>query len=97
MARLSGSETTARRKVLGATPLQIIVLLSRRVLLLIVVASVIAYFAIDAWLAGFVFRAPVNLYVFVFAAAGKRCATCDQQDRLSSSACCQTDIPGSVM
>ncbi len=45
------------RKVLGATPLQIILLLSRRVLALVAVASVIAsaiaYFAIDTWLAGF--------------------------------------------
>lgn len=57
------------RKVLGATAAQIIWLLSRNVLLLIVlgafVASAIAYFAIDEWLAGFAYRAPVNPLVFV--------------------------------
>jgi putative ABC transport system permease protein len=61
------------RKVLGATPLQIILLLSRRVLLLVavasVIASVLAYFAIDTWLAGFAYRAPVNFYIFLVAAA----------------------------
>jgi putative ABC transport system permease protein len=61
------------RKVLGATPLQIIVLLSRRVLLLVavasVIASVIAYFALDRWLAGFAYRAPMHYYLFLFAAA----------------------------
>jgi len=61
------------RKVLGATPLQIIILLSRRILLLVavasVIASVIAYFAIDTWVAGFAYRAPVNPWIFVFAAA----------------------------
>ena len=60
------------RKVLGATPLQIILLLSRRILLLVAVASVIAtviaYFAIDTWAAGFAYRAPVNPWIFVFAA-----------------------------
>ncbi|MBN1238657.1 MAG: ABC transporter permease [Gammaproteobacteria bacterium] len=56
------------RKVLGATAAQIIWLLSRNVLLLIlagaVLASVIAYLAVDEWLAGFAYRAPVNPLVF---------------------------------
>lgn len=61
------------RKVLGASPLQIIMLLCRRILLLVavasVIASVIAYFAIDTWTAGFAYRAPVDYYIFVIAAA----------------------------
>jgi len=57
------------RKVLGASSLQIIVLLARNILLLVlagaVVASIGAYFAIDEWLAGFAYRASVNPMVFV--------------------------------
>ncbi len=34
-----------------------------------VIASVIAYFAIDTWTAGFAYRAPVDYYIFVIAAA----------------------------
>ena len=59
------------RKVLGASVLQIILLLSRNMLLLVlagaVVASVAAYFAIDEWLAGFAYRAAINPLVFVLA------------------------------
>lgn len=61
------------RKVLGATAPQIIWLLSRNVLALVFVAaaigSVVAYFALDEWLAGFAFRAPVNPLVFIFSTA----------------------------
>ena len=61
------------RKVLGATPWQIITLLARRILMLVaiaaVLASVIAYFAIDEWLAGFAYRAGINPLVFLLAAA----------------------------
>jgi putative ABC transport system permease protein len=61
------------RKVLGATAMQIILLLARHVLLLVliasVIASVVAYFAIDAWRAGFAYRADMNFFIFVFAAA----------------------------
>jgi putative ABC transport system permease protein len=57
------------RKVLGASSLQIIVLLARNILLLVlagaVVASIGAFFAIDEWLAGFAYRASVNPMVFV--------------------------------
>jgi putative ABC transport system permease protein len=57
------------RKVLGASSLQIIVLLARNILLLVlagaVVASIGAYFAIDEWLAGFAYRAGVNPLVFI--------------------------------
>src|SRR5690606_37523103 len=49
------------RKVLGATSWQIVGLLARRILGLVVVASVLAavgsYFAVDEWLAGFAYRA----------------------------------------
>ena len=61
------------RKVLGASTLQIIVMLSRSILLIVlaasVVASLIAYFAIDEWLAGFAYHAGINPLVFVLSAA----------------------------
>jgi len=57
------------RKVLGASSLQIILLLARNILLLVlagaVVASIGAWFAIDEWLAGFAYRADVDPMVFV--------------------------------
>ncbi|MEJ0009017.1 MAG: ABC transporter permease [Steroidobacteraceae bacterium] len=60
------------RKVLGATAWQIIALLSRRILLLVLIASVLAavisYFAIDEWLTGFAYRAGINPFIFVLAA-----------------------------
>jgi putative ABC transport system permease protein len=61
------------RKVLGATTWQIINLLARRIMLIVViaavVASVIAYFAIDEWLTGFAYRAGINPLIFVLSAA----------------------------
>jgi putative ABC transport system permease protein len=61
------------RKVLGATTFQIIVMLSRSILLIVLVASIIAsvaaYLAIDEWLAGFAYHAGINPLVFVFSAA----------------------------
>lgn len=61
------------RKVLGATTLQIILMLSRRIMLLVVIAaalaSVLAYFAIDEWLTGFAYRAGINPLIFVLSAA----------------------------
>jgi putative ABC transport system permease protein len=60
------------RKVLGATAWQIITLLARRILLLVLIASVLAavmsYFAIDEWLKGFSYRAGINPLIFVLAA-----------------------------
>lgn len=60
------------RKVLGATTFQIIVMLSRSILLIVlaasVIASVIAYFAIDEWLADFAYHAGINPLVFVLSA-----------------------------
>jgi putative ABC transport system permease protein len=60
------------RKVLGATAWQIITLLSRRILLLVLIASalaaIISYFAIDEWLTGFAYRAGINPLIFVLAA-----------------------------
>lgn len=57
------------RKVLGASSLQIIVLLAQGILALVlagaVVASFLAWFAIDEWLAGFAYRATINPMVFV--------------------------------
>jgi putative ABC transport system permease protein len=61
------------RKVLGATTVQIITLLARRimgiVLVAAVLASVLAYFAMDEWLTGFAYRAGINPLLFVLAAA----------------------------
>jgi putative ABC transport system permease protein len=61
------------RKVLGATAWQIVGLLAKRILVLVVVASVLAgvgaYFAVDEWLAGFAYRASINPLIFVLAAA----------------------------
>lgn len=59
------------RKVVGASTLQIVLLLARNVLLLVlagaVVGSIVAYLSIDEWLAGFAYRAAVNPLVFVLA------------------------------
>ena len=61
------------RKVLGATSWQIITLLSRPILILVliasVLASVLAYFAMDQWLSGFAYRAGINPLIFVLAGA----------------------------
>ena len=61
------------RKVLGASTIQIIVMLSRGILLIVfvasVVASLIAWFAIDEWLTGFAYHAGINPLVFVLSAA----------------------------
>jgi putative ABC transport system permease protein len=62
------------RKVLGASTLEIILLLSRRVLLLIaggaVVASLVTWLAMAEWLSGFAYRAALNPAYFVLAALG---------------------------
>jgi putative ABC transport system permease protein len=61
------------RKVLGATAWQIIVLLARRILVLVLVASllasVVAYFGIDEWLSGFAYKAGINPIIFILSAA----------------------------
>ena len=60
------------RKVLGASSWQIIIMLSRRILLIVlggaVVASLVAYFAIDEWLTGFAYRTGINPLVFLLSA-----------------------------
>jgi putative ABC transport system permease protein len=60
------------RKVLGATTQQIILLLAKGIMILVVIAaviaSVLAYFAIDEWLTGFAYRAGINPLVFALAA-----------------------------
>ncbi|HEV7607970.1 MAG TPA: FtsX-like permease family protein [Steroidobacteraceae bacterium] len=62
------------RKVLGASTLTIILLLARRVLVLIaagaVVASIIAWLAMQEWLAGFAYRASLNPAYLLLAALG---------------------------
>jgi len=60
------------RKVLGATRWQIIRVLSSRIMYLVAVAAVlagvIASLAMDEWLSGFAYRAPMNPLIFVVAA-----------------------------
>jgi putative ABC transport system permease protein len=60
------------RKVLGATTFQIIVMLSRSILLIVLAASVVAslvtYWAIDEWLTDFAYHAGINPLVFVLSA-----------------------------
>ena len=62
------------RKVLGATTWQVISLLSRRILILVVIASalaaVLSYFAMDEWLTGFAYRTGINPLLFVVTGAG---------------------------
>jgi len=61
------------RKVLGASSGQIITLLSRNILQLVLIASVVAsigsWFAIDQWLTVFEYRISINGFVFMLAAA----------------------------
>jgi putative ABC transport system permease protein len=61
------------RKVLGATSMQIITLLARRIMAIVLVAAVLAsvfsYFAIDEWLTSFAYRAGINPLIFVLSAA----------------------------
>jgi putative ABC transport system permease protein len=61
------------RKVLGASASQIIVMLASKIMWLVlagsIVASIIAYFAIDEWMAGFAYRIGIHLWVFIVAAA----------------------------
>jgi putative ABC transport system permease protein len=62
------------RKVLGASVPQVLVLLSREftrmVLLAVVVAFPVAYFAMYRWLEDFAYRTPLGWEVFVFAGMG---------------------------
>jgi putative ABC transport system permease protein len=62
------------RKVLGASTLTIILLLARRVLVLIaagaVVASIVAWLAMQEWLSGFAYRAVLNPVYLLLAALG---------------------------
>ncbi len=61
------------RKVLGASPSQIIIMLAHKTLWLVfagsVVASIAAYFAIDEWLSSFAYHVGINPVVFVGATA----------------------------
>jgi putative ABC transport system permease protein len=59
------------RKVLGAPVLSLFTLLSKDFLLLVtiafVIASPLAWWAMDNWLQNFVYRTPINVWVFLFA------------------------------
>jgi putative ABC transport system permease protein len=61
------------RKVLGASSWQIVTLLARRILLLVIIASVLAavaaYFAINEWLTSFAYRGSINPLIFLLATA----------------------------
>lgn len=61
------------RKVLGATPTQIIWLLAKPLVALLLVGAVVgsflAYFAFDTWLTSFAYRVAVNPLMFVAATA----------------------------
>lgn len=65
------SREIGTRKVLGATSLEIVAMLARRVVALVLVAAVLASvgacFAIDEWLAGFAYRAGFNPWIFLLA------------------------------
>ena len=67
------SREIGTRKVLGATAWQIITLLARRILVLVLIASVLAavgsFFAIDEWLTGFAYKAGINPLIFLLSAA----------------------------
>lgn len=60
------------RKVLGATTAQIILMLSRGMMILVsggaVIASLLAWYAMDIWLAGFAYRTEINPMVFLLSA-----------------------------
>jgi putative ABC transport system permease protein len=62
------------RKVLGASTLEIILLLARRVLVLVaagaLVACIVAWFAMQEWLTGFAYRAALNPGYLLLAAIG---------------------------
>jgi putative ABC transport system permease protein len=61
------------RKVLGATAAQIILMLSQKILWLVfagsIVASIIAYYAIDEWLLGFAYRVGIHPLIFLISTA----------------------------
>lgn len=61
------------RKVLGASASQIILMLSRKTLWLVfagsIVASIVAYYAIEEWLSGFAYRVGIHPLIFVVSAA----------------------------
>jgi putative ABC transport system permease protein len=61
------------RKVLGASSIQIIMMLARKILWLVltgsILAAIIAYYAIDEWMAGFAYRVSIHLWVFFASAA----------------------------
>jgi putative ABC transport system permease protein len=87
------SREIGTRKVLGASAMQIILLLAQRILILVLIASVLAaiisYLAMDKWLAGFAYRTSINPLVFLLAAvlaAGVAFATVALQSYKTASA-----------
>ena len=58
------------RKVLGSSASKIVVLLSNDFAKLVgiafVIATPIAYYAMNRWLQGFAFRSPVHVWIFLF-------------------------------
>jgi ABC-type antimicrobial peptide transport system permease subunit len=62
------------RKVLGASVQQIVLMLSRDFLLLVIIAfalaSPVAWFGVNQWLAGFSYHAELSLWIFAGAVVG---------------------------
>lgn len=62
------------RKVLGSSPTNIVILLSRGFIQLVLIANLIAWplawFLMDSWLQSFPYRIQINPLLFVFAGAG---------------------------
>ena len=62
------------RKVLGASTSDIVTMLSKRfvllILLAVIIASPIAWFSMHKWLQDFAYRIDMNVFVFFVAAAG---------------------------
>ena len=60
------------RKVLGASAAQIILLLALNILWLVlagsIVASILAYYAVDEWMTGFAYRTAIPIWAFVLSA-----------------------------
>lgn len=59
------------RKVLGAKATDLVTLFSseftRLVLIALVIASPLAYFAVDSWMSAFAYRAPIEPFIFILA------------------------------
>ena len=71
------------RKVLGASVTNVASLLSKDfiklVLIALIIASPLAWFAMNKWLQGFAYRTPISWWMFVLAGLGNRDSLTDRQ------------------